>query len=291
MSEFWARAAAAFLFVFLFVGGPAVLALGGAALGGVGGATGEDYWSISVNADAGNVTGSIEFVDSDCTTFNAGTHPSGWARGSTFWGGPVEPYVQFYDAGFFLGDCGDSRPGSYNAQPGVSNVDIAVAASISWASDFTLYAKVARRDRITNGQGALASSLGLIVRGPLTGGNANTMDCTMRANAAGNAWEALAQRVANGVLVTSTAIAFNVQTFRPSIVLLQKSGTTGRCWFGGEDGTFYPIGEVAGVPATVGTLSAQVRIGNIAGASYPMGTPSAHIDYIRLVNGNGSYLP
>jgi hypothetical protein len=75
------------------------------------------------------------------------------------------------------------------------------------------------------------------------------------------------------------------------MIVLQKEGTTGRCWMGVEDGTFYPIGVVTTIASTVGTDTAQVVVGNLSGATYAAGTPVTFLDYIRVVNGNGNYLP
>lgn len=273
------------LCAFLF-GPQAVLAIG-AALGGVGGGTPPgDYWSVSVNEDAGLATNSIEFTGEECAALDAGTSPSGWLRRSVYVGEGVDPYNNFTAVQYYS-DCNKTRPGHMAVQMGATQPQF-IRRTAALSENFTIYL---RYSLILNGGNTHFRSNNLII-GAVGTPTTEAAACYMWASFAGTAWEGYAERFNGGAGTIDTVRTYSINAFRPTIMVMQKSGTSMRCFIGDDSGNYHYLGgHATNVPITAGNNYVELTYGNLGATSFPAGNPILLIDYIRVVDGNGNYFP
>lgn len=287
MSALRARVAVFSSLLFAFLFGPQVVLAIGAAIGGVGGAapTGE-YWSVSVNEDEGLATNSIEFTGEECAALDAGTSPSGWLRRGVYVGEGVDLYNSFTAVQYYS-DCNKTRPGHMAVQMGKTQPAF-IRRTAALSSDFTIYT---RYSLVLNGGNTYFRANLLILAAIGTPTN-NAVLCGMNADFAGTNWLGFAERINAGVGTQDTNRTYPINSFRPTIMVLQKSGTSMRCFIGDDSGNYHYIGgHAANVPASAGDNYAEVSHGQLDAVTFPAGNPILLIDYIRVVDGDGNYFP
>lgn len=273
------------LCAFLF-GPQAVLAIG-AALGGVGGGTPPgDYWSVSVNEDAGLPTNSIEFTGPECAALDAGTSPSGWLRRGVYAGEGVDPYNNFTAVQYYS-DCNKTRPGHMAVQMGKTQPAF-IRRTAALSGDFTVYT---RYSLVLNG-GNTYFRANLVILSAVGTPSNNAALCGMNADFAGTSWLGFAERVNAGVGTQDTNRTYSINAFRPTILVMQKSGTSMRCFIGDDSGNYHYIGgHAANVPASAGDNYVELQHGQLDAVTFPAGNPILLVDYIRVVDGDGNYFP
>lgn len=269
--------------VFLF--GPQVVLAVGAALGGVGGpASVGDYPTVTQYGDAGTSTDSIEFTGNDCADLDAGTSPSGWLRRGPYAGEGIATYNNFLTAHYFS-DCNKTRAGHLAWQTGATFASIRRTASLS--NDFTIYFKLT-----ASINGGSTYSFANRTRIFAVGNTGNAIACVIWADFAGTNWNGFADRTIGGVTTSDTVKVYPISGLLQMTVVLQKSGQTMRCWLGDESGAYHYLGGfTSGITGDLSNDYVQVDYGQPSATSFPAGNPIGFVDYIRVVNGNGTYFP
>lgn len=279
-----ARVGVLILFLLACLFGPSVVLALGAALGSTGGSGSSPFFSLTANGAAGTSSTSIEFVPGDFASFDAGTHPSGW-RLTRNDGSGVDPYNAYLSVGYLVNYT--IRPGHLAIQEGKSQNAVLYRAVPIATSDFTYYVRFTGSVDMGN-QFQYGNYVGINAAGPNSPGT-NSTACNIRGTFTGTQWDLFAESITNGV-GAYTSRTLDVRTQRPAVMMMQKQGTTARCFLGYDDGAFQSFSSLT-VPASVGSSYQWVYYGNSNATSYTVGAPIMLIDYARIVEGTGTYFP